>query len=69
MSPAADFECLDDPKATEAILRANELAPTRLSDADVASLVEFLRALTDPSSVDLREDVPARVPSGLPVAD
>ncbi len=62
-----DFQCLDDPAATSAILQANELPPVSLSDAEVAQLVDFLHALTDPRSLDLRSEVPESVPSGLPV--
>ena len=32
-------------------------------------LLAFLRALTDPDSLDVRADVPLRVPSGLPIYD
>jgi cytochrome c peroxidase len=38
--------------------------PLELSDAEAADLVAFLRALTDESA---RPEIPARVPSGLPV--
>ncbi len=41
----------------------------RLSPGDVQDLVAFLGALTDPASVDLSSEVPASVPSGLPVGD
>jgi hypothetical protein len=40
-----------------------------LSDEEISELVEFLRALTDPRAVHLREDVPMRVPSGWPLAE
>ncbi len=43
--------------------------PSNLTDQEVALLIEFLHALTDPSKVDLRHTVPASVPSGLPLAD
>lgn len=48
-----------------------ELAPTGapLTDADVADLMAFLSALTDPGSINLYHLVPDSVPSGLPVAD
>jgi cytochrome c peroxidase len=52
-----------------AIASANELAPRSLSEADVAEITAFLEALTDPRSRDLSHLIPARVPSGLPVAD
>lgn len=41
--------------------------PLDLSDAEVADLVAFLKALTDPSVRERLSDVPATVPSGLPV--
>lgn len=51
------------------IAGASELAETVLSDREVELLIEFLHALTDPASMDLRPTVPMTVPSGLPVAD
>ena len=66
---ADDFACLDDPVAVAALTAASELAPSSLNDGEVDDLVEFLHALTDPAALDLRHDVPFRVPSGLPVAD
>ena len=41
--------------------------PLELTDAELADLVAFLEALTDPSARDLSALVPASVPSGLPV--
>ncbi|MCG8692474.1 MAG: hypothetical protein MI806_14805 [Minwuiales bacterium] len=51
------------------IAQANDLAPVSLTEAEIADLVAFLKTLTDPRSRDRRDLVPARVPSGLPVAD
>lgn len=31
--------------------------------------MEFMYALTDPNSIDIRRDTPMAVPSGLPLAD
>ena len=39
------------------------------SDEDVDRIIDFLHALTDPRSLDVRAQVPMRVPSGLPLAD
>jgi cytochrome c peroxidase len=45
-----------------------KLAPARaLSDAEVADLMAFLDALTDPAARNLAHLVPDTVPSGLPV--
>jgi len=43
------------------------LAVPDLSDDEIADLVAFLGALTDPAAADLGHLVPERVPSGLPV--
>ncbi|HXI20323.1 MAG TPA: cytochrome c peroxidase [Gemmatimonadales bacterium] len=40
-----------------------------LSDQEVSEIVAFLQALTDPSAQDLSGEIPATVPSGLPVGD
>jgi cytochrome c peroxidase len=57
------------PPLRRAIADANELAPRNLTDTEVSDLIEFLKALTDPNSRDMRHLVPASVPSGLPVRD
>jgi cytochrome c peroxidase len=49
-----------DPLAQEAI---------ELSDAEIAQIMAFLAALSDPAAVNLSADVPQRVPSGLPVIE
>ncbi|MBL0313610.1 MAG: cytochrome-c peroxidase [Holophagaceae bacterium] len=43
--------------------------PLALSNAEVADLVSFLQALTDPKAMDQSIEVPFSVPSGLPVSD
>lgn len=43
--------------------------PVQLSETDLDDLVAFLLALTDPRSNVLLGDIPATVPSGLPVND
>ena len=64
-----DCAVMDSPELLHAIASANELSPKALSDRAVTQIVAFLRALTDPDSVDLRTDVPGEVPSGLPVVE
>ncbi|HPG25911.1 MAG TPA: cytochrome c peroxidase [Myxococcota bacterium] len=63
------FSVMEDAAKRDAIADANELRPRSLSDDEVDALVAFLEALTDPRMLDLREEVPPRVPSGLPLAD
>ncbi|WP_293574403.1 cytochrome c peroxidase [Phaeobacter sp.] len=64
---ADDWRILDDPNEIDRIAASNDLSPTVLGDADVADLIAFLEALTDPSAVAGRLGVPDQVPSGLPV--
>ena len=66
---ALDFEVMQDIQLRSDIGAASELAPRHLSENDILDLMEFLRALTDRASIDLRSDVPASVPSGIPVAE
>jgi cytochrome c peroxidase len=40
-----------------------------LSERDIADLVAFLSSLTDPAAATLIQDIPASVPSGLPILD
>lgn len=65
-----DFHVMEDPALVAAIASANELQPVRLRDREIDQLMDFLHALTDPRSLDLRNQVPWQgVPSGLPLAD
>jgi cytochrome c1 len=58
---------MSDPQRVDAIAQANELPERPLSDQEVMDLIAFLEALTDHNSLSPHEDVPQRVPSGLPV--
>lgn len=64
-----DFIVMNDPSRVDAIAATNELAPVSLSEAEFSDLMDFMNALTDPNSVDIRNTVPRTVPSGLPLAD
>ena len=66
---AHDWIAMQDSAVVAAIAAANELAPVELTDREVSQLIDFLHALTDPRMLDLRNDVPAAVPSGLPLWD
>jgi len=41
--------------------------PLTITDAQVDDIVAFLNALTDPLAMDLSDEVPASVPSGIPI--
>lgn len=51
------------------IAAANELEARELDEREIDHLVDFLHALTDPGSLNLRNMVPRSVPSGLTLAD
>ncbi|MCP4267978.1 MAG: c-type cytochrome [Candidatus Brocadiaceae bacterium] len=64
-----DFIVMDDPARVANIASYSELGTTDLDDDEVDDLIDFLNALTDPASIDIRSDLPRSVPSGLPLAD
>lgn len=66
---ALDFITMNDPDRVGYIALHNELQPMSYSNDDVDRIIDFLNALTDPGSIDLRNDVPSSVPSGLPMYD
>ena len=66
---ALDLVVLNDPDARVAMVQRLDIDPVDLTDDEVADLLAFLHALTDPRSLDLRADVPQRLPSGLPVVE
>lgn len=62
-----DWAALSDPAEVAAIRAAVTLAPRSLGEAEVASLIAFLGALTDEAALKGRLGIPDAVPSGLPV--
>ena len=56
-------------QAMAASIDSRAETPLALSDGEVADIVAFLRALTDPAASDMTGMIPTRVPSGLPVDD
>jgi cytochrome c peroxidase len=66
---ATDFVVMDNNKRVNYIATFNELQSVPYTDEEVDRIIDFLEALTDPGSLDLRRDQPLTVPSGLPVTD
>ena len=68
---ALDLVAHSDQAVRAALAEASDLQFRHIEKRrkKVRDLLSFLYALTDPGSLDLRADVPERVPSGLPVAD
>jgi cytochrome c peroxidase len=66
---ARDLQAMNDPAVLAATATANELANVHLTNREIRQLLDFLNSLTDPSLLDMRSDVPASLPSGLPIAD
>lgn len=66
-----NYAAMDDPIAVETIADYNELAAFTYSDEDVNKILDFLYALTDPGSLDLRDDLDVvnGVPSGLTIVE
>lgn len=69
-----DLDALDcivqnDPSRVAAIANSSDVVPVSLKDKEVKQIIDFLNALTDPSSIDLRSDLPKRAPSGLTLAE
>ncbi|MBL4810100.1 MAG: hypothetical protein JKY43_08630 [Phycisphaerales bacterium] len=64
-----DMMVMNDKARLHGILEASELGATYLTDDEFNNLMDFLNALTDPSSIDLRDQIPQSVPSGLPMFD
>jgi cytochrome c peroxidase len=68
----ADFErrdtwVMNSAAQRDAIARANEIDALELTERDIADLVAFMHALTDPRFLDPSHLVPRRVPSGLAI--
>ena len=63
-----DWREMDDPIARENIRNAAVVkVPVALDNAEIASLVSFLRSLDDPQALSGRMGIPPTVPSGLSV--
>ena len=67
----SNYVCMDDEDAVTLIANYNELSPFSYKPNEVDRIMDFLHALTDMDSLDLRDDhdVIAGVPSGLPISD
>ncbi len=68
------FAATHDTDATRNAARAAALSPllqppVGLTDAQFRDLMAFLHSLTDPASLNLLDETPDSVPSGLPVRD
>jgi len=66
---ALDCIIQDDPNRIANIANANELEAIDLNNEEFQYLMDFLYALTDRNSLDLRDSIPSRVPSGFPLAE
>ena len=68
---AENYSAMDDPDRVDYIADHNELNPMAYSSKDIDRIMDFLAALTDTASLDLRkdQDVVNGVPSGLPLDD
>lgn len=63
----ADWDALDDLSELLRIATSVDIAPVELTEAEIADLLAFLDALTDPMAALGRAGRPGTVPSGLPL--
>lgn len=68
---ALNYVAMDDPDRVDFIAEHNELGPMAYSEKDVDRIIDFLNALTDPASLDLRKDIDVvnGVASGLSIVE
>ena len=64
---ALDFAVMNDTLSRNALLSNLDIDNVSLTETQIDRLMDFLDAVTDRSSIDLRTDVPTSVPSGLPI--
>ena len=65
----SDFMIMNDIEALAKIAKSSQINMPQLSKTEIQDILTFLDSLTDTAAFDMRNDVPARLPSGLPVAD
>ncbi|MCF6299662.1 MAG: cytochrome-c peroxidase [Proteobacteria bacterium] len=66
---ALDFAVMNDTLSRNALLSNLDIENVNLTETQIDRLLDFLDAVTDRSSIDLKTDFPLTVPSGLPVFD
>jgi hypothetical protein len=72
LTPELQTAVHDDPATLDLLLATVDplvATPIELSDPEFTALMTFLHALTDPAAMELLEDIPPSVPSGLAVED
>ena len=62
-----DFVGMRDPDEVAKIAAANALESIDLNKKEIAEIIVFLNALTDPQSLKSALGIPSSVPSGLPL--
>ena len=64
-----DGEVYNDELSRADLGAAIEIEQVDLTEEELGYLIDFLNALTDPKSLDMRATVPNKVPSGLSMAE
>lgn len=64
---AKDFAVINDQYSQYALVSNLDIDPVNLSEKEIDYLMDFMDAVTDKKSVDMRKDIPQKVPSGLPI--
>ena len=64
-----DYAVMNDEYSRNALLSNLDIENVNLSEQQIDRIMDFLDAATDRNSIDLRNNFPMTVPSGLPVFD
>lgn len=64
-----DMALMQNSEEVRNMVNRSEIRQIPLTDEEVDKIVEFLYCLTDPKSFNMLNQIPHRVPSGLPITD
>lgn len=64
-----DVLVTSDPSAMKELAKHSEIDSLPLNDEEVSKIIDFLHCLTDPKALNMLDQVPMKVPSGLPIHD
>lgn len=66
---ATDFEAYNNAEIGKTIKDSSDINKIEISSKEFDYIIDFLKALTDPKALDMRKDIPKKVPSSLAVFD
>ena len=66
---AIDFKAYNNAEIGKNIKDSSDINKIEISSKEFDYIIDFLKALTDPKALDMRKDIPKKVPSSLAVLD